>query len=185
MSKKDDFDGWTADEIATYKATERAHSQERRRQSRSPHGIEMTNRKKRNGNMSFGLTKDGRTFILQMVTNNPAAALLLKRLQQLDPKLVKRFTVGDKGKQQIEIAVQDPVQTLKLAGCKPVPEKCARCEGHGALNIDGSPSWSIHIGGGGATACPICKGSGRALPDPTESWHDEQGPTIPENHEFH
>lgn len=173
-TKEDPYRYMSDEEREKCVAGEKAHRAERRRQSRTPHGVETTNRHKRNGNMSFSLTPSGRTFILSMTTNNAAGRLLLETLQKLSPKLVKRVNVGTNGKQQIEFPPPvEPEEILRLAGCKPVPEKCVRCAGHGALNLDGSPSWSIHLGGGGAKACPICKGSGKALPDPTDDAQEE------------
>jgi hypothetical protein len=151
-----------------------AEAREARRQSRTPRGIEWTNHKKLSGNMNFELTTDGKKFVLAMTTNNPAARLLLETLQKLSKTTlpVRRFTVGNSGKQLIEVDVScfyDTAKLLALAGCQPIPEKCAKCDGYGAFNHNGSPDRFAHVTiSGGGKLCPICRGSGRALSDPTE-----------------
>ncbi len=154
MSTESDEAYW-----ARFLANKKAEQSERRRQSRTPAGIESTNRRKRNGNLSYSISADGATITVEARTNSPASSLVLHLLQAAGAKLYE-----DKRDKRVSavITMAKPEAIRKVLKLVDVPEKCVRCSGHGSLGLDDKPSLYA-TGGGGNKLCPVCRGNGRAL----------------------
>jgi hypothetical protein len=140
---------------------EQAYRQERRRQAKTPRAIERRNRDKRTGKLEFQVAEDGTRIIMWTGsrTSKAGRTIIATLAQVLGAKA--HLYQSTKGNACLRFELANPAQLLATIGCVPVPQKCERCDGTGAIDKQGKSTWSTWADR--SSLCPACHGSGRAL----------------------